>query len=311
MPADQLGKVMNIIASSLGKDCNFCHVGDQWDKDDKKEKATAREMMKMTFGINKDSFKGRTEVTCNTCHNGNERPQAVPNLMPVAEVTRPVQPPTKPSVDQIIEKYLTAIGGTAKLARITSRTIKANRLESDGKTIEPEMIAFKAHKYIATTTYPKAVVTECFDGVNSWKFTDHSINLKADEAEAIKREADLFMPADLKAVYPKMDFRAVDLVDGQQVNVVIATTAAGFRERLAFDVSTGLLVRRTAVTPTVLGSFVYQVDYADYKVFGGVKIPTTIRYSMPNIRWTRKVLEVKNNVPVDDARFDMASGAPK
>src|SRR5438270_13679692 len=55
MPADQLGKVMNIIAASLGKDCNFCHVADSFEKDDMKSKATAREMMRMTFAINKDN----------------------------------------------------------------------------------------------------------------------------------------------------------------------------------------------------------------------------------------------------------------
>ena len=91
MPADQLGKVMNIFSASLGKDCNFCHVGEDFEKDTKKEKATAREMIKMTFGINKDHFKGRPEVSCNSCHNGHEQPQSVPNLMPVAAVERPKQ----------------------------------------------------------------------------------------------------------------------------------------------------------------------------------------------------------------------------
>jgi hypothetical protein len=85
--------------------------------------------------------------------------------------------------------------------------------------------------------------------------------------------------------------------------LVTASTAGGVRERLYFDAETGLLVRRSAATPTVFGFFVYQVDYADYKDFGGVKLPATIKYSMPNIRWTRQVLEVKNNAAVDDAKF--------
>ena len=71
MPAEQLGKVMNIFAASLGKDCNFCHVGEDFEKDTKKEKATAREMMKMTFEINKNHFNSRprlraTHVTMGT-----------------------------------------------------------------------------------------------------------------------------------------------------------------------------------------------------------------------------------------------------
>jgi len=92
-------------------------------------------------------------------------------------------------------------------------------------------------------------------------------------------------------------------VDDRPAYLVTATTPGGARERLYFDVGTGLLVRRTASTQTVLGPFIYQVDYKDYKLFGGVKVPTTIEYSMPSIRWTRKVLQIRNNAPVDAAKF--------
>ncbi|MEO7660426.1 MAG: hypothetical protein ABIV48_12505, partial [Pyrinomonadaceae bacterium] len=129
------------------------------------------------------------------------------------------------------------------------------------------------------------------------------IELKSDEIEQIKREAELFSPANLKLTFPKMDFRAVDRIDGREVYTITATTAGGVRERLSFDVVTGLLVRRSALSPTVFGNFVYQVDYADYKPFGDIKLPTTVRYSMPHINWTRKILDVKINAPVDDARF--------
>ena len=308
MPADQLGKVMNIAAASLGVKCDFCHVPDQWAKDEKKPKATAREMMKMMFEINKNHFKGRPEVTCNSCHNGREQPQNVANLMPVASDERPKQPDTKPTADQIIDKYLTALGGTAKLATVTSLQISATRVEPDGKT-EPETISFKTNKYAAATTYGKFVVAEGYDGTAAWKRSDHTINLKADESEQIKREAELFSPANLKAIYTKMDFRFVDRIDAREVNVVTATTAGGVRECLAFDVQTGLLVRRSAATQTVFGNFIYQVDYADYKAVGGVKMPMTFKYSMPGIRWTRKIVKVKVNAPVDDSKFKAPDGS--
>lgn len=304
MPADQLGKVMNLFSASLGVNCNFCHVGNDFEKDDKKEKATARNMIKMAFGINKDHFNGRPQVTCNSCHNGHQQPQNVPNLMPVAGDERPKQPDVKPTVDQIVDKYILALGGTAKLAKITTRTIKASRIEPDGKKTEPETVWYKTGKYVASTTYDKIAVTEGYSGTDAWKRGENSfIDLKADEAEQIKREAELFTPANFNAIYPKMDFRLLDRIDGRDVYLVTATTAGNVRERLYFDVQTGFLVRRSVVTPTMFGNFIYQVDYADYKDFGGVKVPTTIRYAMPNIRWTRKVLEVKNNGPVEEVRF--------
>ncbi|MEP7076600.1 MAG: c-type cytochrome, partial [Acidobacteriota bacterium] len=306
MPAEQLGKVMNIFSASLGVHCDFCHVGEDFEKDGKKEKETAREMIRMTLGINKDHFRGRPEVSCNTCHNGHEQPRGVPSLAPVAAAEeRPKQPNTKPTADQIVAKYLEALGGTVKLEKVTSRVIQAERLEPDGKTSEPESAWFKTGKYIAKTTYGNTIVSEGFDGIKGWKAGNkQAIWMKPDEAEQLKREAELFSPANIKTIYPKMDFRFVDRIDGRDVNVIFATTAAGLRERLSFDVETGLLVRRSAATPTILGNFVYQVDYVDYKVFGGVKIPTTIRYAVPNISWTRKISSVKINVPIEDAQFN-------
>ncbi len=304
MPADQLGKVMNLMSASLNVKCDFCHTVDQWDKDGKKEKDTAREMLKMTFEINKAHFKGRPQVTCNSCHNGQHEPTNVPNLMPAERPERPAQPAVKPTADEIYDKYIAAIGGAANLAKIKSRSIKANRVEPDGKTTEAETIFFKDNKYAAATTYGKAVVTEGFDGTNAWKQGGEGpIVLKADEAEQIKREAELFVPTNLKAVYTKLDFRFVDRLDGRDVYFVLGTTASGIRERLVFDVQTGYLVRRSAATQTVLGNFIYQVDYADHKDFGGVKVPTKITYAMPAIRWTRTVTEVKNNASIDDAKF--------
>src|SRR5262249_18984394 len=92
MPADQLEKVMNIVSASLGVKCSFCNVGEDFEKDDKHNKLTARRMMLMTLDINKNNFNGRLQVSCNTCHNGREQPQSVPNLNPALEPERPAQP---------------------------------------------------------------------------------------------------------------------------------------------------------------------------------------------------------------------------
>src|SRR5947209_5904033 len=77
-PADQLIPAMQFMSASLGVECSFCHVQGKMEADDKPAKKTARTMMAMTAAINKDSFGGRTQVTCNSCHHGSTRPAAVP-----------------------------------------------------------------------------------------------------------------------------------------------------------------------------------------------------------------------------------------
>ena len=60
IPADELIPSMQFITAALGVECDFCHVSTQgkleFDKDDKKEKKIARQMMQMMFAINKNNF---------------------------------------------------------------------------------------------------------------------------------------------------------------------------------------------------------------------------------------------------------------
>ncbi len=80
-PADQLLPAMQVISASLGVECSFCHVQGKMDADDKPAKKTARSMIAMTLAINKNSFAGRQEVTCYSCHHGSEHPAGVPPVM--------------------------------------------------------------------------------------------------------------------------------------------------------------------------------------------------------------------------------------
>ena len=310
MPADQMGKVMNMMSASLGVNCKFCHASNdgEYEKEGIEHKDIARQMLRMTFEMNKNYFDSRAEITCATCHQGKPMPQSMIPLTPVPRAPRLVQPEKKPLVDEILAKYETALGGRANLTKITSRQIKAQRLEPDGKTFEAEEILQKGAKMSIKTVYPSKqygdyTVEEIFDGTTARKLGNGTaIELKPDEIEQIKREAQLFVNPDLRGVYAKLDFHAVERIDEREFYVLSANGGASF-EKLYFDPENGLLVRRVAETPTVLGAFTFQVDYTEYRDFGGVKLATVVKFAVPNIRWTRRILEVKNNAAIDDAKF--------
>src|ERR1700720_2234769 len=67
VPAEQIFPTMQFISASLGVECEFCHVHNAFEKDDKKPKQTARKMIDMSFAINKDNFGGHRKVTFNSC----------------------------------------------------------------------------------------------------------------------------------------------------------------------------------------------------------------------------------------------------
>lgn len=82
VPAGRLLNVMKLgYSRSLGVNCTHCHVIDEWEKDDKPTKQTARDMAQMVRTINNDLLKNiknlKSEspvINCTTCHRGQTKP---------------------------------------------------------------------------------------------------------------------------------------------------------------------------------------------------------------------------------------------
>jgi hypothetical protein len=74
-------------------------------------------------------------------------------------------------------------------------------------------------------------------------------------------------------------------------------------EQFYFDSASGLLLRRVVSTRTPLGQLREQIDYADYRPAGDMKIPFQITSTTWNALDTYKVADAKANVTLNDARF--------
>src|SRR2546425_1324221 len=156
IPADQVFQAMLFITASLGVQCDYCHVERAFEKDDKPPKQTARKMMQMMFAINKDNFDGHREVTCNSCHRGATDPVGTPIIAeeePRPGPGGPMRPegaspaantPAGPSADQLIEKYVEALGGADALQKISSRVEKGTMTPFAGPPRFPIDVLSKA-----------------------------------------------------------------------------------------------------------------------------------------------------------------------
>jgi len=91
LPSSQLIPVMAFMANSLGVTCAHCHAK-AWDSDEKPAKEMARKMIAMERSINEQQFGGKLTVTCNTCHHGNVKPVATPDVANAGWNARPAPP---------------------------------------------------------------------------------------------------------------------------------------------------------------------------------------------------------------------------
>ena len=315
-PADQLIQSMHLLRGALGVDCEFCHDEKDRSADTKDAKATARKMMQMMIDLNKSSFNGRQVVTCYTCHQGRPQPRGVLAL-PVAE-SEEAPKVALPSVDQILAKYVEALGGEQAIRKVTSRVVTGTQYIPTGPggvvpvpaTIEidqkaPNLMVNIYH----TATY---TISNGFDGTKAWSqdMRGRVIEPPSVDQGRVKRDADFYVPLNLKQQYTRTVVRGVERVNDRDAYVVVATPQGDLPERLYFDTQTGLLVRKETALPTPLGNNPMQVNYEDYRDTGsGVKFPYLITMnpanedSVPATNATIHVTKVQDNAPLDNTKF--------
>src|SRR5882672_4210574 len=125
IPIDTFFDVMGMFASAMGEDCTFCHSKEAVFRHEAFGDPTprirrARQMIAMMNGINETNFGGRPMVTCFTCHRGSNSPVNAPRLSlqygPPDDDPNVINFPayTGITANEILDKYLEALGGTAQ-----------------------------------------------------------------------------------------------------------------------------------------------------------------------------------------------------
>ncbi len=314
-PADQLQPAMQFISASLGVDCTFCHVQSDYAADDKNPKKTARDMMAMTAMINKEAFHGRQQVTCNSCHRGATHPVSVPPVLEADASSKPPTPSpaasagTAPTADQIVDKYIAAVGGADAIRKVTSRVAKGAVIV-EGKETPIELFTKAPNLRLSISQNPAGGSFTAFDGSGGWMGSaGHAArDMSPAESWAAGIDAEFYLPLRLKEMFPQLRRGRPETVNGTECEVLTGTAPGHPPVHLDFDAKTGLLLRLVRYADTPMGRNATQIDYADYRVSDGVKIPFRWTLSRPVARFTIQLSEVKSNVEVDPARFAKPAG---
>src|ERR1700722_16000757 len=270
-PASELGYRMHCVTGALGVDCEYCHVGMEFDKDDKKTKHVAREMITMMTQINKSYFDGRQEVTCSTCHQGAPIPYNVP-VLPVPAPAEEKKVTTLPTVDQLLDKYIESLGGEKALRAIKTRLVIGTQDIPTGPggitPVPARLERYQKAPSLTLDTYTTETFTSSdgFDGATSWSKDMRGRvmdGMEIDQRRA-RRSSDFYESLDLRQEYTKLEVVGFERVNNADDYVIVGYPENDLPERLYFSVQSGLLVRKTSDLPTPLGMSPYEEDYDDY-----------------------------------------------
>jgi zinc protease len=233
-------------------------------------------------------------------------------LMAVAAVTAgraplAAQTPALPTVDQVLEKYVAAIGGRVALEKITSVHLQGTLEIPDFQINGTVEIMQKApNKVVQIVTLANmGVQREGFDGTIAWAEDPQTgIREKAGAELADAKRGALF-PRELKLnqQYPTMTVTGRERVGERDAIVIQATPAEGAPAKLYFDATTSLLLRQSGTRNTPEGPIAVEVTLEDYRDINGIKRPHVIRQTTPQFAATIRLTSFKDNETFDDAIF--------
>jgi len=343
VPADQLRTQMEYFTASLGVQCNFCHVQGQFDSDENPRKDRARKMMAMVDRFN-DNTSNDITINCATCHHGHAPPERTPTLavnMTQAEAdaaaaaraarqggpgggpgrgpgpggpggpggqrggTPAPQPKPTETADQVIAKYVQALGGQAALAAAQTRVLEGTQTTRDLQTTPIKVQEKLSGEYridVASTPNASSRVSTP-KGAWATGFGPNARDLEGVQAAQVARPSDFGLALNAKTLYTSFEVRRYDTIDGKKVVVLNAQRSPTVTESLSFDADSGLLLRRQVQTKTAYGNLAEQVDYSDYKDAGGIKVPFTVKHTTWNQVTTEKFADAKVNAQIDDSLF--------
>jgi photosynthetic reaction center cytochrome c subunit len=321
---------MGVMSASLGFDCSECHNAAGTDKvdwaADTPRKVIARRMVNMVTAINRDNFGGRQMVTCWSCHRNRDKPVVTPNLdyvygMPNLEPDDLVlaSVPGLKKADEILDRYLQAIGGTQRLAGITSITATGTSVGFGGFG-GGGAVQFYAKAPDQRTTIiefkdapGRDASTRAFDGKTGWIKTPLTVlgeyQLSGNELDGAKLDAQLTFPGQIKQVLTNLRTLQPATIDDKECDTVQGNGPGRVFVTMYFDTQTGYLVRTVRYAASPIGRMPTQVDYGDYRDVNGVKIPFKYTFAWLDGRDAFQLNNVRVNLPIDSGKFAKPSAS--
>ena len=319
IPVNEFMGTMGIFSAALGMSCEDCHrSGDtSWANyaTESPRKQMARAMVTMMAAINKTHFGGRQVITCFSCHRGADRPKPTPNLATLYGAPPPDDPrdevpaaPGAPTADSVFDKYLTAVGGAARAAALTS-FVASGTITGYGPDSEPRPLELAAKAPNQRASVARAAAgnsSTVFDGRSGWVAAPHRpvpvLALGGADLDGLRIDAELAFPSRIKQVAGQWRSGNATVIDERELQVVQGTGSGGAVVTLYFDAETGLLARQVRFVPSPVGRLPTQIDYADYREVAGVKLP---------FKWTMTWLDGKDTVELKDVRPNVAIDATR
>ena len=177
-----------------------------------------------------------------------------------------------PTIDDVVNKYMQAVGGAAAINAVTSRVVKG--------TVDLVGVSRGGAFELYTAQPDKSV---------------GFVKPAGGELTVMRGDADFYSIINLNKNYAKLTLAGKSKIGYREVYVIDMKAVSGASHRLFIDADSYLPVRMNTERA--------EIYFDDWREAGGLKLPHVITYSVQKRTMTLTVKEIQTNVPIDAKIF--------
>jgi hypothetical protein len=220
-------------------------------------------------------------------------------------------PSDAPSPEQILARYVQAMGGASAVEKLSTRVEKGS-IDISGRQFPVELFSKTPGKRVLIIHLPNGDNITALDGTSGWTSPPGrpTREIPASEMLSARLEADLQLAIHFQQFFSEMKSGNPEKIRDHDVYVVTGSSAGEVVAKFYFDEHSGLLLRMLRYSDSPIGRNPTQVDYSDYRDQGKVKVPFQPTISTPRSRYSIRIERVRDNVPFDETIFARPAAAP-
>jgi tetratricopeptide (TPR) repeat protein/outer membrane lipoprotein-sorting protein len=213
-----------------------------------------------------------------------------------------------PSVDEILARYVEAMGGEKAIKAATTRVVKGT-VDVAGLSRGGRFETYKQAPnkfYSVMEAHPFGIVKNGVNDRLSWTLNNSTLITFGNAADIARftHAVDMFAPIDFKSDYAKVSLAGTSQIGYRDVYVLELQPATGATERLYLDAKAYLPVRMNRVDTNGKVSTQVEIYLDDWRAVDGIQFPFSISLSRPKWSMSFTVNEIRHNVPIDAKLFE-------
>ena len=212
--------------------------------------------------------------------------------------------PVSITATELIDKYLMALGGRAKLDAVKNLD-QTYTMEMMGMSITAQVVQTGNQFYMSMTAPGMNLMKQVYDGQKGvGEQMGQSVPIEGSDLASLKEQALLFPERYYSQPGYTAEVKGIEDVNGRPAIKLAVNRPSGTKSTEFYDAETFLKIKEVQTTEAQGQTMVTSYEFADYKVIDGISIPHTLTITgQTPTPMVMKAVSIKVNTSVDQSLF--------